>query len=31
MNTVTGKKIALERHRYMELSSAIYAEWDGEK
>lgn len=32
MNTVTGKKIALERHRYMESFLAqFYTEWDGEK
>jgi uncharacterized protein len=32
MNTVTGKKIALERHRYMEgFLVQFYAEWDGEK
>lgn len=32
MNTVTGKEIAQERHRYMEgFLSQFYAEWDGEK
>jgi len=32
MNTETGKKIAAERHRYMEnFLSQFYAEWDGEK
>ncbi|WP_333599070.1 HD domain-containing protein [Flavobacterium sp.] len=32
MNTETGKKIALERHQYMEnFLSRFYAEWDGEK
>ena len=32
MNTETGKKIALERHNYMEnFLSQFYAEWDGEK
>ena len=32
MNTETGKKIAQERHRYMEgFLSPFYAEWDGEK
>lgn len=32
MNTKTGKKIAQERHRFMELFlSQFYAEWDGEK
>ena len=32
MNTETGKKIAQERHRYMEgFLSHFYAEWDGEK
>lgn len=32
MNTQTGKKIAEERHRFMELFlSQFYAEWDGEK
>lgn len=32
MNTETGKKIADERHRFMELFlSQFYAEWDGEK
>ena len=32
MNTKTGKKIALERHKYMEnFLSQFYAEWDGEK
>ena len=32
MNTETGKKIAKERHRYMEgFLSQFYAEWDGEK
>ncbi|MPT35865.1 MAG: HD domain-containing protein [Flavobacterium sp.] len=32
MNTETGKKIALERHHYMEsFLSQFYAEWDGEK
>lgn len=31
MNTQTGKKIAAERHRYMEnFLSQFYAEWDGE-
>ncbi len=31
MNTVSGKKIAEERHRYMEgFLSQFYAEWDGE-
>jgi len=30
MNTVTGKKIALERHKYMEnFLSQFYAEWEG--
>lgn len=32
MNTETGKKIAQERHRYMEgFLAQFYAEWDGEK
>jgi uncharacterized protein len=32
MNTPTGKKIAKERHRYMEsFLSQFYAEWEGEK
>ena len=32
MNTQTGKKIAQERHQFMELFlSQFYAEWDGEK
>lgn len=32
MNTETGKKIALERHRYMEgFLSQFFAEWHGEK
>ena len=32
LNTETGKKIAQERHRYMEgFLSQFYAEWDGEK
>lgn len=32
MNTETGKKIAQERHRYMESFLAqFYAEWEGEK
>ena len=32
MNTQTGKKIALERHHYMEnFLSQFYAEWEGEK
>lgn len=32
MNTVTGKKIAQERHRYMEgFLAQFYAEWEGEK
>lgn len=32
MNTETGKKIALERHQYMEgFLSQFYAEWNGEK
>lgn len=32
MNTATGKKIAQERHRYMEgFIAQFYAEWDGEK
>jgi uncharacterized protein len=32
MNTETGKKIAQERHQFMELFlSQFYAEWDGEK
>ena len=32
MNTATGKKIALERHQYMEnFLSQFYAEWEGEK
>lgn len=32
MNTETGKKIAQERHRFMEFFlSQFYAEWDGEK
>ncbi len=31
MNTPTGKKIALERHRFMEhFLSQFYAEWDGD-
>lgn len=32
MNTVTGKKIAQERHRFMEtFLSQFYAEWEGER
>jgi uncharacterized protein len=32
MNTETGKQIAQERHKFMELFlSQFYAEWDGEK
>ena len=32
MNTKTGKEIAAERHRFMELFlSQFYAEWEGEK
>ena len=32
MNTATGKKIALERHKYMEnFLSQFYAEWEGKK
>jgi uncharacterized protein len=32
MNTETGKKLAHERHRFMELFlSQFYAEWEGEK
>ncbi|MBP6558147.1 MAG: HD domain-containing protein [Flavobacterium sp.] len=32
MNTETGKKIALQRHQYMEnFLSQFYAEWEGEK
>ena len=32
MNTETGKKIAIERHKYMEnFLSQFYAEWEGEK
>lgn len=32
MNTATGKKIAEERHRFMELFlNQFYAEWNGEK
>jgi uncharacterized protein len=32
MNTETGKKIALDRHQFMELFlSQFYAEWEGEK
>ena len=32
MNTDTGKKIAKERHRYMEgFLAQFYAEWDGDK
>ncbi|WP_418264411.1 HD domain-containing protein [Flavobacterium faecale] len=32
MNTASGKKIAEERHRYMEgFLSQFYAEWDGEE
>ncbi|HRZ31315.1 MAG TPA: HD domain-containing protein [Flavobacterium sp.] len=32
MNTETGKKLAQERHRFMELYlSQFYAEWEGEK
>jgi uncharacterized protein len=32
MNTQTGKKIAQERHRYMEgFLAQFYAEWEGEK
>tara|TARA_R110000868_G_scaffold124822_3_gene329757 strand:+ start:14819 stop:15472 length:654 start_codon:yes stop_codon:yes gene_type:complete len=32
MNTVSGKAIATERHRYMEgFLAQFYAEWDGEK
>ena len=32
MNTETGKQIAQERHRFMEMFlSQFYAEWEGEK
>ncbi len=32
MNTKTGKKLALERHKFMEnFLSQFYAEWEGEK
>jgi uncharacterized protein len=32
MNTKTGKKIALERHKFMEnFLAQFYAEWEGEK
>ncbi|RKE98920.1 HD domain-containing protein [Ichthyenterobacterium magnum] len=32
MNTASGRKIALERHKYMEqFLEQFYAEWDGEK
>lgn len=32
MNTETGKKIALQRHKYMEnFLAQFYAEWEGEK
>jgi uncharacterized protein len=32
MNTETGKKIALERHKYMEnFLSQFYSEWEGER
>jgi uncharacterized protein len=32
MNTETGKKIAQERHQFMEtFLSQFYAEWEGEK
>lgn len=32
MNTQTGRKIALDRHKFMELYlDQFYAEWDGEK
>jgi uncharacterized protein len=32
MNTETGKKIAQERHHYMEgFLAQFYAEWEGEK
>ena len=32
MNTKTGKKIAQERHKYMEgFLAQFYAEWEGEK
>jgi uncharacterized protein len=32
MNTKTGKNLAQERHKFMELFlSQFYAEWDGEK
>ena len=32
MNTETGKKLAQERHRFMEtFLSQFYAEWEGEK
>mgnify|MGYP003544643943 FL=1 len=32
MNTDTGKKIAKERHRYMEgFLAQFYAEWEGDK
>jgi uncharacterized protein len=32
MNTITGKKIAQERHRYMEnFLSQFYSEWNGER
>jgi uncharacterized protein len=31
MNTETGKKLAKERHQFMErFLSQFYAEWDGE-
>jgi uncharacterized protein len=32
MNTKTGKRIATERHKYMEgFLKQFYAEWEGEK
>jgi uncharacterized protein len=32
MNTKTGKRIALDRHKYMEgFLKQFYAEWEGEK
>jgi uncharacterized protein len=32
MNTATGKQLAEERHRFMEVFLAqFYAEWDGVK
>ena len=32
MNTQTGKKLAKERHQFMErFLSQFYGEWDGEK